>query len=77
MCPWAVPLPRRRRLAGRARPAPGVRASRMRGFADLASPVMVLTALVITGLLLGGYPGMVILPAVTCLFLVSNATSCS
>ncbi len=78
VCPWAVPLPRRRRLAGRASPAPGaraprVRAPRVRGFADLASPVMVLTALVVTGLLLGGYPGAVILPAATCLFLVSNA----
>ena len=73
VCPWAVPLPRRRRLAGRTRPAPGVRAPRLRGFAGLALPVLVLTALVVTGLLLGGYPGAVIVPAATCLFLVSNA----
>ena len=34
---------------------------------------MVLCALVITGFLLGGYAGAVIVPAATCLFLVSNA----
>ena len=67
--PWAVPLPRRRRPT---RPAAGVPAPRIRRFASIAAPAMVLTALVVTGLLLGGYPGAVIVPAATCLFLASK-----
>ena len=39
----------------------------------MASPALVLSGLVVTGLWLGGYPGAVIVPAATCLFLVSNA----
>ena len=68
--PWPVPLPRRSRPA---RPARGVRAPRVRPFARMASPALVLSGLVVTGLWLGGYPGAVIVPAATCLFLASNA----
>jgi arabinofuranan 3-O-arabinosyltransferase len=71
--PWAIPLPRRGPLARRTRPARDARAPRVRRFARMAVPAMVLGALVITGLLLGGYPGAVIVPAATCLFLASNA----
>ena len=39
----------------------------------MAALAVVLGALVITGLLLGGFAGAVIVPAATCLFLVSNA----
>ena len=68
--PWPVPLPRRSRPA---RPPRGVRAPRVRRFARMASPALVLSGLVVTGLWLGGYPGAVIVPAATCLFLASNA----
>ena len=39
----------------------------------MASPALVLSGLVVTGLWLGGYPGAVIVPAATGLFLLSNA----
>ena len=68
--PWPLPLPRRSRAR---RPPPGARAPRVRQSASMASPAMVLAGLVVTGLWLGGYPGAVIVPAATCLFLVSNA----
>ncbi len=71
--PWPLPLPRRSRLARRARQAPEARDPRVRRFARRAGSAMVLCALVITGFLLGGYAGAVIVPAATCLFLVSNA----
>ena len=45
----------------------------LRRFARMAALAVVLGALVITGLLLGGFAGAVIVPAATCLFLVSNA----
>ena len=68
--PWPVPRPRRSRPT---RPPRGVRAPRVRRFARMASPALVLSGLVVAGLWLGGYPGAVIVPAATCLFLVSNA----
>ena len=71
--PWSLPLPRGGRLARRMRPARDARAPRVRRFARMAASAMVLGVLVITGLLLGGYAGAVIVPATTCLFLVSNA----
>lgn len=71
--PWPIPLPRRGRLARRTRPARDARAPRVRRFARMAASATVLGALVATGLLLGGYAGAVIVPAATCLFLVSNA----
>ncbi len=58
---------------GRPRPDREARAAGARRFARLAGTAVVLGALVITGLLLGGYAGAVIVPAATCLFLVSNA----
>jgi len=39
----------------------------------MASPALVLAGLVVTGLWLGGYPGAVVVPVATCLFLASNA----
>ena len=84
----AHPLPRRRRpraardardaptaagRPGRATGHPGRRDARASGFARMAASAVVLGALVITGLLLGGFAGAVIVPAATCLFLVSNA----
>ena len=70
--PWPVPLFRRSRLAMPTSPAPGVRPPRTRRFARMTSSALVLSALVVAGLWLGGYPGAVIVPAATCLFLVSN-----
>jgi arabinofuranan 3-O-arabinosyltransferase len=74
--PWPLPLPRRSRLARQgwlARQAREARALGGRRLARRAASAMVLGALVITGFLLGGYAGAVIVPAATCLFLVSNA----